>query len=153
AATRIAHAEDTAVLSGYAPAGIRGVADSSPHRALVIGDDYGAYPTVVAEAINRLRAVGVGGPFAIALGPRCYAGLMRTTAGFPLFEVIRRLLEGPIVWAPSLEAGIVLSLRREDYELTVGQDLSIGYLDHTATDVRLYFLESVTFRVITPEAA
>ena len=153
AATRIAHAEDTAIFDGYGAAAIRGIAESSPHRALSVSDDYDAYPTVVAEAINRLRTAGVGGPYAIALGPRSYAGLMRTTAGFPLFEVIRRLVDGPIIWAPSLAAGVVMSIRGEDYELTVGQDLSIGYFDHSAAQIRLYFVESFTFRVITPEAA
>jgi uncharacterized linocin/CFP29 family protein len=47
----------------------------------------------------------------------------------------------------------VLSLRGQDFELVVGQDLSIGYLDHDAERVRLYLEESVTFRAASPEAA
>jgi uncharacterized linocin/CFP29 family protein len=47
----------------------------------------------------------------------------------------------------------VLSTRGGDFELTVGQDFSIGYLDHTATSVRLYLQESLTFRTLAPEAA
>jgi uncharacterized linocin/CFP29 family protein len=47
----------------------------------------------------------------------------------------------------------VLSLRGGDAELVVGQDWSIGYLDHDARDVRLYLQETFTFRVLTPEAA
>jgi uncharacterized linocin/CFP29 family protein len=35
----------------------------------------------------------------------------------------------------------------------VGQDFSIGYLDHTSTSVLLYLQESFTFQVLTPEAA
>ena len=38
-------------------------------------------------------------------------------------------------------------------ELVVGQDFSIGYLDHTATAVHLYIQESLTFRVLTAGAA
>jgi uncharacterized linocin/CFP29 family protein len=37
--------------------------------------------------------------------------------------------------------------------LDIGQDLSIGYLDHSATTVELYFQESFTFRLLTSEAA
>ena len=103
---------------------------------------------------GRVRGSGVGGPYAIALGPRCFAGLTRTTkGGYPVMEHVRRLLDGPIVWAPAADGAIVMSLRGGDFELTVGQDFSIGYLDHTATTVRLYLQESFTFRVLAPEAA
>jgi uncharacterized linocin/CFP29 family protein len=47
----------------------------------------------------------------------------------------------------------VLSLRGDDFELTVGSDLAIGYDSHTDRTVRLYFLETMAFRVLTPEAA
>jgi uncharacterized linocin/CFP29 family protein len=47
----------------------------------------------------------------------------------------------------------VLSQRGGDFELIVGQDFSIGYLEHSATMVRLYLQETFTFRVLSPEAA
>ena len=43
--------------------------------------------------------------------------------------------------------------RGGDYALTVGQDVSIGYLQHDAASVSLYLEESITFRVLSPEAA
>jgi uncharacterized linocin/CFP29 family protein len=66
---------------------------------------------------------------------------------------VRRLLDGPLVWAPAVNGAVVLSLRGGDAELVVGQDWSIGYLDHDANEVRLYLQETFTFRVLTPEAA
>jgi uncharacterized linocin/CFP29 family protein len=68
-------------------------------------------------------------------------------------EHVRRLLDGPIVWAPAVDGAVVLSVRGGDFELTVGQDFSIGYLEHTASAVRLYLQESFTFRVLAAEAA
>jgi uncharacterized linocin/CFP29 family protein len=68
-------------------------------------------------------------------------------------EHVRRLLDGPLVWAPAVDGAAVLSLRGGDFELTVGQDFSIGYLEHNASVVRLYLQESFTFRVIAAEAA
>ena len=47
----------------------------------------------------------------------------------------------------------MLSTRGGDFELTLGQDLSIGYAGHSATTVALYFQESFTFRLLTTEAA
>lgn len=42
---------------------------------------------------------------------------------------------------------------RGDFELRLGQDVSIGYLGHDATGVELYFQESFTFLVHTSEAS
>ena len=40
-----------------------------------------------------------------------------------------------------------------DFELDIGQDISIGYLSHTETAVRLYLQETFTFLALTAEAA
>jgi uncharacterized linocin/CFP29 family protein len=47
----------------------------------------------------------------------------------------------------------VLSGRGGDYELRLGQDLSIGYLSHDAENVQLYFTETFTFALYTAEAS
>jgi uncharacterized linocin/CFP29 family protein len=57
------------------------------------------------------------------------------------------------VWSPGLDGGVVISLRGGDFVLDSGEDLSIGYLDHTADVVRLYLEESFSFRVLEPDAA
>jgi uncharacterized linocin/CFP29 family protein len=41
---------------------------------VTLTEDYEAYPAAVARRVSRLRAAGVDGPYAIALGPRCYTG-------------------------------------------------------------------------------
>jgi uncharacterized linocin/CFP29 family protein len=154
AAGAAALAEDRAVFRGFAAAGIRGIAEEAATSKLTLSDDYQAYPGVVADAVNKLHLAGVEGPYGIALGPRCYTGLTKTTqGGYPVMEHVRRLLDGPIVWAPAVDGAVVLSLRGGDFELTVGQDFSIGYLEHTASAARLYLQESFTFRVLAAEAA
>ena len=57
------------------------------------------------------------------------------------------------MWAPGVEGGVVLSLRGGDFVIDSGQDLSIGYLEHDASVVRLYVEESFSFRVVEPDAA
>jgi uncharacterized linocin/CFP29 family protein len=154
AARRAGLAEDRAVFHGFEAAGIEGLMQAGKQAALTLSDDYAAYPAVVAEAVNRLRTGGVHGPYAIALGPRCYSGLTRTTVGgYPVMDHVRRLLDGPIVWAPGVDGAAVLSQRGGDFELTVGQDFSIGYLEHSASAATFYLQESFTFRVLAPEAA
>jgi uncharacterized linocin/CFP29 family protein len=154
AARNGALAEDRAIFHGYSAGAIEGIIEAASSSTLAISDNYEDYPAVVAEATNKLRSSGVGGPYAIALGPRCYTGLTKTTkGGYPVIEHVRRLLDGPIVWAPGVNGAVVISVRGDDFELVVGQDFSIGYLAHTANAVTLYLRESFTFRVLTSEAA
>ena len=155
AAQKLAMAEDTAIFDGYAAGQIIGITEAASNSGMRLSDDYAEYPKVVAGAISKLRLDGVDGPYAIALGPRCYEGLTETTGsgGYRVYEHVVRLLDGPAVWAPAIDGAVVLSLRGGDFELLVGQDISIGYFDHTTDVVRLYLQESLTFRVHAPEAA
>jgi uncharacterized linocin/CFP29 family protein len=154
AARRLALAEDHAVFGGYPAAQIRGIVDASPHDAITISDDYEEYPSLVAKAVAQLQLEGVEGPYAIALGPQCYRGVVETTqrGGYPVFEHIRNILGGPIVWAPAVDGAVVVSLRGGDFVLTLGQDISVGYRSHDAEKVSLYLEESMTFRALGPEA-
>ncbi|MEX0982798.1 MAG: family 1 encapsulin nanocompartment shell protein [Bacteroidales bacterium] len=47
---------------------------------------------------------------------------------------------------------ILVSERGGDFELSIGQDISIGYDGHDSDKVKLYFTESFMFRIIGPEA-
>ena len=154
AARQAASVEDAAVFHGYDAAGIAGISQSSTHAPIVISDDYNQYPGTVARAVAMLQAAGIAGPYAIALGPRCYTGVIETTerGGYPVLEHIRLILGGPVVWAPAVDGAVVVSLRGGDFELTCGEDFSIGYLDHDPDSVRLYLEESMTFRALSPEA-
>jgi uncharacterized linocin/CFP29 family protein len=46
-----------------------------------------------------------------------------------------------------------VTTRGGDFELNIGQDVSIGYLSHTDSGVQLYLQETFVFRVLTSEAA
>jgi uncharacterized linocin/CFP29 family protein len=153
AAQRAARFEDRAVFHGHAPALIRGLCEAAGDP-IALTENYEDYPLAVSRAVTRMRSAGVDGPYAIALGRQCYTGIAQTTnGGYPVLQHVKRLVEGPLVFAPAVDGAAVVSMRGDDFELTVGQDLSIGYLDHDREKVRLYFQESFTFRVLTPHAA
>lgn len=155
AARKAALTEDHAIFEGFAEAGIEGIFERGAHQALTLSEDYEQYPRAVASALTRLRNQGVEGPYAIALGPRCYEGLTETVnkGGYPVINMVTQQLDGRIVWAPAIDGALVLSLRGSDFELVVGEDFSIGYSSHDAEHVTLYLQESMTFMVYTPEAA
>lgn len=155
AARRIALAEDRTVYYGAKAANIEGIISSSSQRPITLSNDFQSFPGFVSEAIEQLRISGVNGPYAIALDADSYTALSKTTGagGYPVLQHVRRFVDGPIVWAPALQGALVLSLRGGDFELVVGQDVSLGYLDHDRVKVNLYLEESFTFRLLSPEAA
>jgi len=112
------------------------------------------YPDIVAQAVSQLRLAGVNGPYALILGSEAYTAVHGgSDEGYPVLTHIQRLIDGDIVWAPAIRGGFVLTTRGGDFELDLGQDISIGYLSHSEASVRLYLQESFTFRLLTTEAA
>ncbi len=155
AVRRLALGENVMVFHEYRAAGIQGITESSSHSPITIEEDMEQYPKVVARATDQLRRSGIGGPYGLAIGPDLYTGIVETTehGGYLLFDHLRQILGGPLVWAPGVEGGVVLSLRGGDFVLDCGQDLSIGYRNHDARAVHLYVEESISFRVLEPDAA
>jgi len=155
AAKRIALAEDRLVFGGSEGAGITGITSGSGQAPVSLEADYLKYPESVATALQQLRDAGVGGPYGIALGPRCFKGLMTTVTagGYPVYNHVRELVEGPIVHARALDGAVVMAMDEGAFELIVGRDISIGYLSHDANTVTLYLEESLTFQRHEPDAA
>jgi uncharacterized linocin/CFP29 family protein len=154
AAHRIAVAENSSVFHGLEETGIRGIAEASAHDPIPLGDDVKAFPRRVAQALELLRNAGIGGPYGLALGPHAYTAAIEVVELSGLvIDHLGEMLEGPVVWAPGVRGGVVLSQRGNDFLLEVGQDLSIGYDHHDAESIHLYLEESFVLRIATPEAA
>lgn len=154
AAKKIAFAEDRAVFEGYAAAGIQGIRQGSSNPAIKFPANVRGYSDAVAQAVSQLRLAGVNGPYTLVLGAEQYtAASGGSDEGYPVLDHIRRIVGEEIIWAPAIKGGFVLSTRGGDFELSIGQDISIGYLAHSETAVKLYLQESFTFRLLTAEAA
>ena len=154
AAAAMARAENRAVFHGYPDAGIRGLVEVGTHEPIGLESDPNRYPAEIARAVDVLREAGIGGPYGLAIAPEIYTAIVESTehGGYPLFEHLHQILEGPVVWAPGIDCGVVLSQRGDDFVLDSGQDIAIGYRRHDAEDVALYLEESFTFRVLEPDA-
>ena len=154
AARQIAFAEDGAIFDGYAAAGIAGIRQGTSNPRMTLPADVRQYPEAIAQGLSQLRLVGVNGPYAVLLGADAYTALAETSDhGYPVLEHVKRLVKDQIIWAPAIAGAFVLTTRGGDFDLHIGQDVSIGYLNHTETAVRLYLQESFTFLFLTSEAA
>jgi len=154
AARKLGLFEDTVVYKGFGHTGIRGILESSSHEALSIEAEIEQLPGVVARAVVMMEADGVEGPYALVLSPDRYQALVQSVRpGYPLTRVVKDIIEGDILWSPVIEGGLLISRRGGDFELGVGQDVSIGYASHDRHDIELYLTESFAFRVLEPAAA
>src|SRR5580693_642504 len=154
AARLIAFAEDGAVFDGYAAAGIVGVRQGTSNPKTTLPADVREYPEAIAQGLSQLRLVGVNGPYSVLLGADAYTALAETSDhGYPVLEHVKRLVDDKIIWAPAIAGAFVLTTRGGDFDLHIGQDVSIGYLSHTDTAVRLYLQETFTFLLFTSEAS
>ncbi|MFF0453611.1 family 1 encapsulin nanocompartment shell protein [Nocardia africana] len=155
AARKIAFAEDRAVFEGYPAAGITGIRAAVSNTPVTAPSDPRLIPEAIAQALSKLRLAGVDGPYSVLLSADLYTAVSETSDhGHPIRTHIERLIpEGEIIWAPAIDGAFVLTTRGGDFDLQLGQDLSIGYLSHDAESVELYFQESLTFLVYTAEAA
>lgn len=154
AAKIIAFAEDRAIFNGYREAAIEGIREGTSNPVHALPTDVRDYPDAVARALSQLRLVGVNGPYSVALGSDEYTALAETRDhGYPVLEHVKRIVDGDLIWAPAIEGAFVLTTRGGDFELDIGQDISIGYLSHTDSMVKLYLQETFVFRVLTSEAS
>jgi uncharacterized linocin/CFP29 family protein len=154
AARKIAFAEDRAVFDGFAAAGIQGIREGASNASVVLPADAKGYPGAVAQAVSRLRLAGVNGPYALVLGADAYtAASGGSDDGYPILHHVEREVDGGVIWAPAIKGGFVLSTRGGDFELDIGQDISIGYLSHSGAEIELYLQGTFTFQMLTSEAA
>ena len=143
------------IFEGYAAAGIGGVRQGTSNPIMTLPADVRHYPGAMAQALSQLRLVGVNGPYSILLGADAYTALAETSDnGYPVLEHVKKLVKDEmIIWAPAIAGAFVLTTRGGDFALHIGQDVSIGYLSHTESVVRLYLQETLTFLLLATEAA
>jgi uncharacterized linocin/CFP29 family protein len=128
--------------------------ESTTNPVQPLPPDVLGYPDAIARALSQLRFAGVNGPYSIVLGADEYTKLAEARDhGYPVVEHVKHIVDGDIVWAPAIAGVLVLTTRGGDFELSLGEDVSIGYLSHTDSAVRLYLQETFTFRVLTSEAS
>jgi uncharacterized linocin/CFP29 family protein len=153
AARKIASFEDDVVYNGLETAGIKGIVSSLDHKPLKLGSGADEIAAAVGEGVAQLKGEGIAGPYDIVFGPKMYKSANQVLqAGRVLRDVLERISGGSVLFSPSLKGGLLLSRRGGDFQLTVGQDFSIGYEKHDGKNVELFIMESFAFRVLEPAA-
>lgn len=152
AARKLARFEEDAIYNGFKSGNIKGIKDCSEHDALMLPADDNEIIGVISEAIAKLKAASVEGPYSLVLNTEQWQRFNSSGQGYPLRKRVESLLGGSIIMAPYIGEAYVVSERGGDFEMVIGQDISIGYESHNQKTVQLYFTESFTFQCVDPAA-
>lgn len=152
AAKQTALFEEKAIYHGFEPGDIDGILSVLEYEPLPFSHDSGEFLGTAIEATSLLSDASVEGPYALLINPLLWADLASMKSGYPLNKAIENIVKAKVISVPILEKedALLVSTRGGDFELTLGQDLSIGYEYHDDKYVNLFFTESFTFRVLDP---
>lgn len=150
AAKKIALFEDNAVYNGFKKANIEGLVEAAEREEIKFGNDANSILDSIAGGLVELRRAYQEGPFILVVGEDAYRKILSQGTNYPLDKQIEDLTGKEIVYSHALDGALLVPFNHDDLELTIGQDLSIGYQSHDNKKVRFFITESFTFRVLDP---
>ncbi len=144
--------EEKALFEGFAPGAIQGLNGFVKGKEIPLALEMEKLIDAVSEGQTRLLKEGISGGANLVVSAPIWKYLARSAPGGTLRAIIERQIEGQVIYSELVKDALLVSARGGDLELTIGQDLAIGYHSHTTTEVNLFLTESFTFRVVTPQA-
>lgn len=152
AAKEVALFEERAIYDGFEPASIKGLKTSSDKSPVNVPSDVNDFIKEIGNQAVYLKENAVEGPYTLVIAAKDWLNLVELSEGYPIQKQIQEILGGKVIINHSNENTFLVSERGGDYELVLGQDITLGYDSHDTKNVKLYLTSSFTFRVLSPEA-
>jgi uncharacterized linocin/CFP29 family protein len=152
AARKLSKFEEETLYKGFEKASIKGLLNESAHDSMKYPKDLEDLPKVISEAMTKLSNSSVEGPYSLVVNNDKWQKISGIHRGYPLKLQIESLLGGSIIRNAFIDTPLLISERGGDFEMTIGQDIAIGYEHHDSKTVQLFFTESFTFRVLEDRA-
>ena len=154
AALAMAGFEDDAVFNGFKPGGITGLTQLKAHEPVSLKLQAASLLEGLAHAVIAMNDAAVDGPFDLVVGPAVFKALASEQApGYPLRKQVASLIGGRVLYSSVVDGAVLISTRGGDFELTLGQDLAVGFDSRSDRKATLFITESFTFRVLDPAGA
>src|SRR5882724_3001547 len=145
--------EDDLIFNGVPEMGYEGIMTVEGRHILKRRDwkDSGnAFADVVAASEILINS-GHYGPYALVVSPRLFSQMHRVNADTNVLEInqIRELMTDGIYQTPLIEDGygVVLATSSANFDLAVGQDMSVAYLGAENMNHPFRVFESVYLRI------
>lgn len=156
AAIACARQEDALLFNGLKSPALQGLltAKGALHSALKPWEKVGAAAQDVIEAVGKLDAAGLHGPYALALAPERFNLLYRLYPEGRLTELehIKAIVTDGVIKAPGLTGGVLIATGKQFASIVLGQDLTAGFVGPQGTDYEFTLSETVALRLLQPAA-
>lgn len=148
AVKKVALFEEKVIFQGLKDAGITGIFDCSSHDIKVLGDSDEIILANISHGIMELEKSIAPKPYKLVVSEDYWCKLSAMGKRFPLLDQIKGLIGGDVIVSKSIEGAILLPFDNENIELSIGEDFSIGYQEHSESEVKLFITETFTFRIL-----
>lgn len=152
AAKEIAAFEDRVFYYGFKEVNAPGLIGAFEGKAENVDLEAEKFTRKVADQVVKLRQRAVEGPYTLVLPADVWSKLISQSVSYPVMRQLKDIIGGDVIINHENKDIFLLSERGGDFELSIGQDISIGYEGHDNDKVKLYFTESFMYRIIGPEA-
>ncbi len=152
AVKEVAFFEEKAIYQGFEPAKIKGLEKSAITSPVQIPQSTNSFLKEIGNQIMHLNRNAVEGPYSLVINEKEWLELVKLSEGYPVQRQLKEILGGKVLINHSNKNSFLVSERGGDYELIIGQDITLGYDGHDSKKVKLYLTSSFTFRVLSPEA-
>ena len=150
AARKMAEFEERAIYHGLDEGCIEGLVKGAGYTAELSVSKSKDMIMGIAKGVRTMGA-SVEGPFALVGGDKLFAAIDGFSEPYPMRKNLAELVD-KVIYAPALDGALLVSLAGGHLQLTLGQDMSLGYEAHDSATVRLFFTETFTFRILEPRA-
>ncbi|MBN2782609.1 MAG: encapsulin [Campylobacterales bacterium] len=155
ASNEFAKVENEIILNGCSDANIKGILPSIENK--LSANNATELLKCIAKSIGVFNENFVDGAFKLIISSNTLANLYTESFnGLSIKERVDEILgAGAIVISQDIGdyKALMLSQRGGDFEFYSGLDVSLGFDGETSDSVEMFLLETLAFRVITPEAA
>ena len=143
----IALFEDNVIFYGLESAGIKGLEEVKTAKDIPFGKSPEDMIDSILKGTIGLRNAFVEPPYTLIANDEIYRRIILADKAYPLVKTLLKLIGGQIIYSHTVNGAYLLPFNNENLELTIGNDLSIGYQAHTPQRVRFFVTESFAFRV------
>ena len=144
--------EEKVIYEGFEPVNIKGLEKAANRKPVAMPKNINAFLKVVGNQVIELGKDAVEGPYTLVINEPEWLELVKLSEGYPVLKQLEEILGGKVLINHTNKDSFLVTERGGDYELVLGQDISLGYDGHDTHKVKLYLTASFTFRVLSPEA-
>jgi len=152
AARQMVKFEEQMIYRGLSTAGIKGLMEVNHYDPVPLPSDFNNILRFIGKQINLLQRNSVEGPYSLVLNEKNWLELINLIEGYPLIKQLKEILGGEIYVNKFCDHSFLLSERGGDFELILGEDICIGYDSQSTEKVKLFLTQTMSFRILSPEA-